>query len=270
MKSNKKAILIVTFGTSIKKASNVFDRFDTLVKSQYEATEIRWAYTSSTIRKKLAIQGIYLDNVRNALMKLIHDGFHSIVLQSLQTIPGVEYHKIIKEVSLFKHREETKNITMTIGRPLVFSYSDLLTVTNALLSNIPDSRRPDEAVVFIGHGSKKHPAGLLYSSLCYTLKNKDPLAFMGTVQGDPNFEDVLHFCMNNRCHKVWLIPFMAVAGDHVVNDMAGDGDESLKSMLYRRGITSTVLYTGTLDNPGVSGLWLDHLSNAYSICAQVL
>lgn len=40
-----------------------------------------------------------------------------------------------------------------------------------------------------------------------------------------------------RCHvkKVILAPFMVVAGDHAINDMSGDEDDSWKSTFEKAG-----------------------------------
>lgn len=85
---------------------------------------------------------------------------------------------------------------------------------------------------------------------------------MGTVQGDPTFNDMVALCKKEKCKKAWLIPFMTVTGDHMVNDIAGEDNDSLRSMLESKGITCEAVYSGTLDNPGISEVWLDHLKEA--------
>jgi len=55
------------------------------------------------------------------------------------------------------------------------------------------------------------------------------------------------------------MPFMAVAGDHARNDMAGDEPDSWKSILGKKGYTCEVVLKGTTENPEIVDVWLDHL-----------
>ena len=48
------------------------------------------------------------------------------------------------------------------------------------------------------------------------------MSLVGTVDGYPSLDDLLPKIIERKAGKVYLIPFMAVAGDHARNDMAGD------------------------------------------------
>ena len=65
--SKKVGILLVAFGSSIPSAQVSFENIDKKVKATYPGIPVRWAYTSSIIRKKLARQGKYLDSPEVAL-----------------------------------------------------------------------------------------------------------------------------------------------------------------------------------------------------------
>ena len=66
----KKGILLVAFGSSIPEAQVSFDNIDKKVKAAFPGIPIRWAYTSSIIRHKLAKQGKHLDSPEVALAKM--------------------------------------------------------------------------------------------------------------------------------------------------------------------------------------------------------
>ena len=55
---------------------------------------------------------------------------------------------------------------------------------------------------------------------------------------------------------------MAVSGDHAVNDMAGDGDDSWKSVLTADGVACEAVLRGTAEIPAFVDIWLDHLQAA--------
>ena len=56
-KPDKKAILLVSFGTSDPEARKVFDRIDEQTRKSFSGVEVRWAFTSKMIRAKLAKEG---------------------------------------------------------------------------------------------------------------------------------------------------------------------------------------------------------------------
>ena len=59
-------------------------------------------------------------------------------------------------------------------------------VAEGLLKSIPKSRKPEEALVFMGHGSEHHPGDAVYAAMQYHLSKKDPNAYVGTVEGNPH------------------------------------------------------------------------------------
>jgi hypothetical protein len=69
------AIRLVTFGTSIPRAQAAFTKIEKLVKAAYPKTEVRWAYTSKIIRRKLVKECKVLDSLEIALAKLIEEGY---------------------------------------------------------------------------------------------------------------------------------------------------------------------------------------------------
>ena len=68
--SKKVGILLVAFGSSLPGAQVSFDNIDKKVKTTYPGIPVRWAYTSTIIRKKLARQGKHLDSPEVALAKM--------------------------------------------------------------------------------------------------------------------------------------------------------------------------------------------------------
>jgi len=62
--------------------------------------------------------------------------------------------------------------------------------------------------------------------------------------------------------KAYLLPFMAVAGDHAMNDMAGDENDSWKSVLTADGVACVPVLRGTAENQAFVDIWLDHLQAA--------
>jgi sirohydrochlorin cobaltochelatase len=260
--TNKQAILLVAFGTTVPRAAEAFARFETATNERFPEAEVRWAYTSSIVRKRLAERGEAKPSVGEALEQLAREGYGNIAVQSLHTIAGVEYHKLLREITMFRHKPEAKGRTVNVGRPLLAGYADAERVANAMVVAAPAEREPEAALVFMGHGSEHHASDLAYVALASILRNIDNRAILATVEGHPTFEDALEECSTMGTKQAYLVPFMAVAGDHAINDMAGEEDDSWKSLLEKQGITCEPVLEGTLDNIGIRDVWLDHLQDA--------
>jgi len=67
------AILLVTFGTSVESAQASFRNIEKRVKAAFPKTEVRWAYTSKIIRKKLEKEGTKIDSPEMALARLMDE-----------------------------------------------------------------------------------------------------------------------------------------------------------------------------------------------------
>jgi sirohydrochlorin cobaltochelatase len=57
---------------------------------------------------------------------------------------------------------------------------------------------------------------------------------------------------------------MSVAGDHAKNDMAGDEDDSWKSIFTKAGIECVLILKGTAEFDNFVDMWVDHLGGPLS------
>ena len=58
------------------------------------------------------------------------------------------------------------------------------------------------------------------------------------------------------------MPLMSVAGDHARNDLAGNENDSWKSVLSVSGITCETVLKGTAEYDAFVAIWMDHLRSA--------
>jgi len=261
-KSEKKAILLVAFGTSVPEARKVFERIDEQTRKEFPGVEVRWAFTSKIIRAKLAKEGKIQDSPEMAMARLMTDGFTHVAVLSLHTIPGEEFHELYQNARLFSQMADGFE-KILVARPLLSSAKDMETVAGTLMKNIP-GRKPADAVLFMGHGTGHHPADALYLAMNQVFQELDPRAFVGTVEGKPTIEDLLPKLKQLKIKKVYLVPMMSVAGDHAKNDMAGEEPDSWKSILTQAGYTCETILKGTADYPEIVAVWLDHLRTVLS------
>ncbi|MCR5292653.1 MAG: sirohydrochlorin cobaltochelatase, partial [Eubacterium sp.] len=62
--------------------------------------------------------------------------------------------------------------------------------------------------------------------------------------------------------KVVLRPMMVVAGDHANNDMAGDEDDSWKSVFEKEGYEVICVLEGLGQVPAIQQIYVDHAKQA--------
>ncbi len=91
--------------------------------------------------------------------------------------------------------------------------------------------------------------------------------FVGTVEGEPEetaCEAVIEAVKAAGYKNVILRPLMVVAGDHANNDMAGDDDDSWKSMFTASGnfdkVDTQIAGLGEIE--AVQQIYVDHTKAA--------
>lgn len=258
----KKGILLVAFGSSIPEAQVSFKNIDKQVKSAFPRIPVRWAYTSSIIRHKLAKQGKQLDSPEVAMAKMMDEEFTHVAVQSLHTIPGEEFHDLRRNAQAFGNIAGGFD-RILVGYPLLGTDEDLTRARDAIIQHIPKERLKNEAVVLMGHGTP-HPSNAFYAAMMFHFQQKDPNIFVGTVEGAPEIDDVKAMLLKKKIKKAYLMPFMSVAGDHARNDMAGEEKDSWKSILTAAGIECISILKGTAEYDEIVAIWVDHLKTIMS------
>lgn len=259
--AKKVGILLVAFGSSEESAQVSFDNIDKKTKARYPDIPVRWAFTSNIIREKLAKQGTILDSPEVALAKMRDEKFTHVAALSLHTIAGEEYHDLRRTVGAFNMMGGFQRIIL--GYPLLSTQDDMERVVNAIMTTLPKERKKSDAVVLVGHGTH-HPSNAFYAALMFQLQLQDPNIFVGTVEGFPDISIIKELLLKNKFKKAYLIPFMSVAGDHAKNDMAGDEDDSWKSILTKAGIECVSILKGSAEYDPFVEIWVDHLGGPLS------
>lgn len=259
---SRKAILLVAFGTRVPEAQTAYGLIDRQTRKVFPGIEVRWAFTSRTVRASFAEEGKSLDSPELALARMMAEGFTQIAVLSLHVIPGREFHDLARNAELFARMAGGFD-RVIVARPLLSSYEDMVRTASTMAGRTPAGRGPFDAVLFMGHGSGKHPSDLIYLAMNHLLHEMGKDLFMSTIDGRPSLQDVLPVLRERGFRNVHLIPFLAVPGAHVRRDMAGEAPNSWKSILEKHGFTCKVEMTGMAEVPEIVDIWLDHLQEAF-------
>ena len=261
----KKAILVVSFGTTYKETLKLtIEKIEDKIRDTFKEYEIRRAFTAHMIIKKLKNRdGIIIDTPKEALEKLKAEGFEEIIVQPLHLIPGEEYDYVRYVVQSFENEGCFKRISL--GRPALYFQGieehipdDYSIFVDSILELIPD----DKKVVFMGHGST-HYSNACYGALQSMLRDigKNNV-YIGTVEGYPTVETVIAALKKDEVKEVNLMPLMLVAGDHAQNDMASEEEDSWKTLLENEGIKVNIHMHGLGELPKFQDIYVQHTKDA--------
>lgn len=244
---DKAAILMVHFGSTYDETRALtIDAVNKIAEDTFKGIEVREAYTSRIVIRRLKARGIEKLNPIEALERLKADGYTHIVIQSTNIIEGVEMESLRKDVASVE--KDFKDIR--IGTPLLYSPKDYEDVINAIVKN----GSKDGSTVLVGHGTYT-PATAQYAMMDYMLQSKGYNSYhVATIEGYPTFDDVLAKLKAESAKNVLLMPFMFVAGDHANNDIAVDMKEELES----KGYNVSVFMQGLGQNPDIQKIFIEH------------
>lgn len=253
----KRGILLVAFGTCTAQAQATYRHVGLKVQTAFPDIPVRWAFTSAIMRKKMAGTGQLVDSIEMSLARMMADGITHLAVQALHVISGKEHHDLTINCHLLGQMRGGFQKVLT-GLPLLGGRDDMEKVVAALLSAVPGEREPLEAVIFMGHGSP-HPANACYTALMYHLQQTDANIFVGTMSGLPGIAGICGRLRKQNITSAYLLPCLAVVGNHTLKDMAGDNEDSWKSVLDKHGISCKPVLKGLAEYDAIVDIWVDHL-----------
>ena len=275
-------LLVVSFGTSFND-SRVED-IGGIEKALIEANpdwSVRRAFTAQIIINHVqARDGEKIDNVDQALDRAVANGVKNLVVQPTHLMHGAEYDELVEALDNYKDKFET----VTVVEPLLGEVGSDASVVNddkakvaeaitaeavktAGFDSLDAAKEDGTAFVFMGHGTS-HTAKVSYSQMATQMSELGyENVFIGTVEGEPEetaCEAVIEAVKEAGYTKVVLRPLMVVAGDHANNDMAGDDEDSWKSMFNASGAFESVdcQIAGLGGIEAIQQIYVDHTKAA--------
>ena len=287
---DKNAIILASFGTTVPRAVtsiiNILDR----VKAAYPGTEVRLTFTSNIIRsiwrkrqadpQKWIDQGIpdevlYAENFITTIGRLQDEGYRNIIVQPTHMFFMEQSHDLLQYVNAIASIRTTKERwrpfhKVVMGRPALgmpgdrFDYHiDVERAVETLSGDAEQARKLNAMLVYMGHGNEHWSTGI-YNETQKKMRATYPetKTFIGVVEGYPGIEDFMGHLKHEGTKKIILKPFMIVAGDHAVNDMAGPEEDSWKSVLSQEGYEVEAIMEGLGSNDSFADIFVNHIKDA--------
>jgi sirohydrochlorin cobaltochelatase len=281
----KPAIVLAPYGSLSPRALATYERIRAAYEREFPGSQVLLAFTSQLMIMRLQEkEGITVASPQAALEELNLAGCKRAVVQSLQIVPGEEFHQLAALVHDLNFQGTKPAFErLEIGLPLLSCLEDCQRVSRVLpalwngsgwengenagawklqgLQSLPDRDPEKEAVLLVGHGTG-HPADSLYSLMARVLEKGHRNVFLGTLEGFPGLSEMVAELKVFRARKVKLLPFLLVAGGHAENDIASAGPESWKSMLEREGFEVAVRLCGLGETESIVSIFLEHTRSA--------
>ena len=275
-------ILVVSFGTSFNDSRAIdIGGIEKAIQEANPDWSIRRAFTAQIIINHVqARDGEKIDNMQQALDRAVANGVKNLILQPTHLMHGAEYDEMVEAVEEYADNFEF----VAIAEPLLGEVGSDATVINADKAAVAQAvtsvavadagydsaeaaGEDGVAFVFLGHGTS-HTAKVSYSQMQTQMDNLGyENVFIGTVEGEPeetSCDAVIEAIVEAGYTKVILRPLMVVAGDHANNDMAGDDEDSWKSMFLASGnfesVDAQIAGLGQIEE--IQQVYVDHTAAA--------
>ena len=292
---HKNAIVLAMFGTTVEPALQGLLNIRAKMMERFPETPVKIAFTSNIIRKKWQKRAddpayrkahpeipedvLHVKTVLATIADLQNVGYDTIVLQPTHIAMGEEFLDLGTYVESLMHlgtikKEKYKPFhKVALGRPALGTYGvdhpyaeDITVAAQALAADAELAAKEKAALVYMGHGNEHFPSGGAYLELADRMRAMYPevITLIGNVEGFPALEDVIDKLKLRGIHKVLLKPCMVVAGDHAMNDMAGDDPEepSWRMLLEKEGFEVITVKKGLGELDTFADIFVNHAADA--------
>ena len=284
------AIVLASFGTTEPSAIGSITNIQDQIKKAFPGIPVKITFTSNIIRsvwkerqadaKKWLGKGIpreilYVKNIIATVGNLREEGYRNIIVQPTHMFFMEQAQDLSSYVNALASIKTTKEKWMpfdkiVMGRPALgcpgnkYDYhDDMKKVINTLEDDIKLAKKKNAKLVYMGHGNEHWSTGIYMEAakkMCEIYP--DVVTHIGSVEGFPGIEDVVRYLSHHNSCNIVLKPFMIVAGDHAINDMASDEKDSWKSILTKQGFKVTTVLKGLGSNDKFANIFVDHIRDA--------
>ena len=291
-KKNAKAtaIVLASFGTTVPSAVKAITNIQDKIKAAYPGIPVKMTFTSNIIRSvwkkrqaepekwlKMGIpeEVLYVKNIIATIGDLREQGYRDIIVQPTHIYFMEQAQDLQSYVDAFAAIKTTKKKWMpfdhvVMGRPALGGHGDkydyhedMERALKTLKDDVALARKNNARLVYMGHGNEYWSTGI-YVEAAAKMREMYPdvVTYIGSVEGFPRIEDVVRYLSHREGGKIVLKPFMIVAGDHATNDMAGDDEDSWKSILTKAGYEVIPVLEGLGSNDAFAEIFVDHIRDA--------
>lgn len=245
MTQMKKAILLVSYGIANKVAwEKSLGVLEEEIRGLWPEWKVYQAFTGRRIIERCWAQGFEIPSEEQAVQKLLGEGYEEILVLPTHLTFGSEYNKIVTALEDIPAESE-------IGLPLLGSEILHRRVVEAVIQEIP--LQDGETLLCVGHGVKQDDSKIYEMLEEEFHKAGQTSAIVGTLETiDSALERI-------GSKKVMVFPLFLTAGKHALQDVCGEGENSVVSRLRTAGFDVCCVKTGLIEYQSIRRIYLDQL-----------
>jgi sirohydrochlorin cobaltochelatase len=289
-KKHKVAIVLASFGTTVPSAVKAITNIQEKVKAAFPGIPVKLTFTSNIVRsvwkerqadpQKWLDQGIpknilYVENIISTIGDLREGGYDDIIVQPTHIFFMEQSHDLssyvnaLGSIRTMKRKWQPFN-KIVMGRPALgmpgdrYDYHvDMKKALKTLAADVELAKKNKAMLVYMGHGNEHWSVGI-YGEAANMMGELYPgvVTYIGCVEGFPGVKEISRYLDHFDKGKIVLKPFMIVAGDHATNDMAGDEEDSWKSILTKQGFEVIPVLQGLGSNDRFAEIFVEHIKDA--------
>ena len=253
-------LLVISFGTSYNDSRRLtIGAIEGALADAFPEYSVRRGFTSDIIIDHVKSRdNVTIDNVKEALDRAVNNGVKTLVVQPTHLMNGFEYNDLMEELAQYADAFDR----VVVGEPLLTSDADFEAVANAVVDATAEYDDGKTAICFMGHGTEAD-SNSVYAKMQTVFESMGAEHYyIGTVEAEPTLDDVLAMVKEGGYERVVLEPLMVVAGDHANNDMAGDEEDSWKTVFENEGYEVVTVVRGLGELEDIRALYVAHAQAA--------
>ncbi len=257
-------ILVASTGTgSYENCARSIGAVERAIAKAFPQYEVRRVFTGRTVTQRLKERdGLEVESLEEALLRAEREGVKGLLVQPTYLLRGDQYAELVDTMKRCAGRFERT----AVGKPLLDDERDIDAVIEALIPVIEEWAGVDKepAVLLVGHGTK-NGADSIYARIREKLhsagfENYDMVSLKDRFAKE---RAAAAGCREKFCKKVVLVPFMLVSGFHAARDIAGDQEDSWKSLLEAAGYEVSCMPGGLGEIPAIQDIYVKHVEAAF-------
>lgn len=256
----EKELLVLSFGTSFNDSRRLtVGAIEDDIEKAFPDYSVRRGFTSNIIIDHVKKRdNVSIDDIDESLQRAVDNGVKELVVQPTHLMNGLEYDELKEKIAKYESSFEK----ISIGEPLLTSDEDFKEVEKAITEWTSEYDDGETAICFMGHGTSAESNAVYKKMQDMLTADGYTNYFIGTVESTPSIDDVKNAVKAGNYKRVVLEPLMVVAGDHANNDMAGDEEDSWKSVFEAEGYKVECLVRGLGENEKIRQLYVNHAKKA--------
>lgn len=257
---HKKAILVVSYGSSFKDArERSIGAIEEIIGQRFPDYKVYRAFTSESIIQKIKEkENLQIDTVSQALERIVSDGIKDLTIIQTHLLQGMRHESLLNLTEVYRNQF----VQFKVAEPILKIEENVEAFAEALenVGGVYDDGKT--AICCIGHGIDMD-TNEVYRNIQSVLEQKGlKNYYVGTLSVKPTLEDLYdEIVAQQKYERVVLLPLMLVSGYHVRKDLAGPSEGSWRNVFAKSGFKVECIMKSLGENSIVQNILATYTEN---------